>query len=184
MAARRQTSTRRQQDSTGRSRRQTYVYGNTVRQPAEAPSRREPARRAKPVKPVREPSRQVRKNRNRALRLNPAYVSFLAIAALCAVFVCVQYLQLQTTIQNRSESITTLQEELAGLTEQNNTQYNAVLDSVNLEDIRNRAMNEMGMVYASQGQVVEYESPSGDSLEQLQDIPKDGILAQSANTAD
>ena len=70
------------------------------------------------------------------------------------------------------------------MTEQNNTQYNAVLDSVNLEDIRNRAMNEMGMVYASQGQVVEYESPSGDSLEQLQDIPKDGILAQSANTAD
>ena len=46
--------------------------------------------------------------------------------------------------------------------EQNNTKYNSVMDSVNLDEIREKAMNELGMVYATSDQVIEYDRPSGD----------------------
>ena len=47
-------------------------------------------------------------------------------------------------------------------TEANDTAYNAAADSVNLQEIRDKAMNELGMVYAANGNVVEYDSPTSD----------------------
>lgn len=157
-----------------------YVYGNTVRQ-AEALPRRTPETR-----PVREKrtSRQVRKNRRRALSIDPAYAGFLAVAAICAVLICVCYLRLQSDIVSRSENITALQEQLAELTEENDTAYHAAEDSVNLEEVRNKAVNELGMVYSAQGRVVEYESPTSDYVKQYNDIPEDGILAKSMDMSE
>lgn len=85
---------------------------------------------------------------------------------------------------SRSENISALQEELADLTEENDTAYNAAEDSVNLEEIRDKAMNEMGMVYASQGNVIEYKSPTSDYVKQYSDIPSDGVLAKSKDVTD
>ena len=97
--------------------------------------------------------RRSRKSRGRKL--------FLAVLALCLA------------------AVYPLQEQLADLTEANNTAYNAAADSVNLEDVRNKAMNEMGMVYESQGTVIEYESPASGYVKQYDSIPEDGVLAQS-----
>jgi len=52
---------------------------------------------------------------------------------------------------------------------------------VNLETVRDRAMNEMGMVYAAQGTIVEYDSPEGDYVKQYNDIPESGVLAKSSD---
>ena len=164
----------------GRDYGQFYVYGNAVRQ-AEAFPAREPERR-RPAK-VKRTSRQVARNRNRAMSISPAYAVFLAVAAVCAVLVCILYLSLQSEVVSRSENVTSLQEELAELTEVNNTAYNAAADSVNLETVRERAMNEMGMVYESQGTVVEYDSPSGEYVKQYNDIPESGVLAKSSDVS-
>ncbi len=111
--------------------------------------------------------------------MNSAYVIFLAVAAVMALIVCVNYVQLQSRITSRSKNITAMQEELAELREENNTKYNAVMDSVNLEEIRDKAQNELGMVYASPEQIVEYDNPATDYVKQYEDIPEDGVLAQS-----
>ena len=141
------------------------------------PRRREeqemPPRRKKKV------SRQVQKNRNRALRVNSAYVAFITFAAVVLLAVCVWYLQLRAEITSRAENITAMQRELADAKEENQSRYNAVMDSVNLEEVKDRAMNKMGMVYASPEQVVGYQNPVNDYVKQIQDIPKSGILAQS-----
>ena len=180
MAARRQVSAQRRAYSPDSSRRQAYVYGNTVRQPEVLPKRRPEAR---PERPKRT-SRQVRRNRNRAMNMSPAYAVFLTVAAISAVLICVAYLKQQSDIVSRSEHISVLQEELAELTEQNDTAYNAANDSVNLEQIRSKAMNEMGMVYAAQGNVIEYDSPTSDYVKQYDDIPSDGVLAKSKDATD
>ena len=70
------------------------------------------------------------------------------------------------------------------MTEQNDTAYNAAEDSVNLEEIRSKAMNEMGMVYAARGNVIEYKSPDSDYVKQYSDIPSDGVLAKSKDLSD
>lgn len=159
---------------TGNARqRQMYVYGNTAPKPEYEP------RRQHVSKPQKKVSHQVKKNRRKALQVNQSYVVFLSIAAIFALILCVNYVQLQSRLTSHSKNITALQEELTNLKEENNTKYNAVMDSVNLEEIREKAETELGMVYASPDQVVEYQSPSSDYVKQYEDIPEDGVLAQS-----
>lgn len=179
MAARYSTYRYGRSDQRGRDQRQFYVYGNTVRQAEPVPVRTPKARPAEPKRT----SRQVARNRNRAMRISPAYAVFLTVAAVCAVLVCVLYLNLQSDVVSRSENVTALQEELADLTEANDTRYNAAADSVNLATVKDKAMNEMGMVYASEGTVVEYDSPSGDYVKQYNDIPENGVLAKSSDAS-
>ena len=84
----------------------------------------------------------------------------------------------------RGQKISTaLQKELSNLTEANDTAYNAAADSVNLQEIRDKAMNELGMVYAANGNVVEYDSPTSDYVKQYNEIPSDGILAKSKDVS-
>lgn len=163
----------------GYDHRQMYIYGNTVRQEDVIP------RNVSRVhsKHREETSRSVRRNRNRAFNISPAYAGFLAMAAVVAVLICVSYLQLQSEIVNRSENITALQEQLVNLTEANNTAYQAAEGSVNLEEVRSIAVNELGMVYAAQGSVTEYDSPEGSYVKQYNEIPQNGVLAKSVDVS-
>ena len=91
MAAGYRTYNYRRADHRSRDQRGFYVYGNTVRQAEPVPARMPKARPAQPKRA----SRQVARNRNRAMSISPAYAVFLTIAAVCAVLVCVLYLNLQ-----------------------------------------------------------------------------------------
>lgn len=183
MAAGYKSYNRRTAALRGREYGQFYVYGNAVRQ-AEAFPERRPEQKPERVRRVKKASRQVAKNRNRAMSVTPAYAVFLASAAVCAVLICMFYLSLQSEVVSRSENVTAMQQRLAELTEQNTTAYNSAADSVNLETVRQKAMNEMGMVYASEGTVVEYYSPSGEYVKQYSDIPESGILAKSSDASE
>ena len=73
------------------------------------------------------------------MTISPAYALFSTVAAVCAVLVCVLYLNMQAGVVSRSENVTALQEELADLTEANTTRYNAAANSVNMETVHDRA---------------------------------------------
>ena len=156
------------------SMRQMYVYGNAVTKPAY--EQEMPAQRPEKKKSV---SGQVRKNRKNALRLNKGYVVFLSIAAVLALIVCVNYVKLQSQITTRSKNITAMQEELAAMREENTTKYNVLMDSVTLEEVEEKAINELGMVSANEDQIVEYENSAGDYVKQYEEIPEDGVVASS-----
>ena len=83
-----------------------------------------------------------------------------------------------------SEKVTAMQEQLAELTAANDTAYNAAADSVNLVTVRDRAMNELGMVPETEGAVVEYDRPTGEYVKQYSDIPESGVLAKSGNASE
>lgn len=151
----------------------SYTDGSIVRETTAVPKRTDEVIPEQP----RKVSKQVRKNRNRALHMNAGYVVFLALATVVTLVVCVKYLQLQAEVTRRSEHITAMQQELANLKEDNMTRYNVATGSVNLEEIRDRAMNEFGMVYANPDQIVEYKSPTSNSVNQYENIPKSGVVA-------
>ncbi len=172
MAARHTSAANRRRIT--RTSGQMYVYGNTAPKPDYTPGRRAPEPPGK-----KRVSSQVRKNRKNALHMNRSYVFFLGVAAALALVICVNYIQMQSRLTSYSKNITVLQEELANMREENTTKYNAVMDSVNLEEIRERAQDDLKMEYASPEQIVEYEKPSTDYVRQYEDIPEDGVLAQS-----
>lgn len=162
--------------------RRMYVYGSAALQPETVPKQIEKPK--KPKKQNAKASRQVSKNRKRAQSISPVYAVFLTGAAIFAVCISVMFLQLQAEVVSRSENITALQEELSNLTEENDTAYRSAEDAVNLEEVRDKAINEFGMVYAAQGSVVEYTGPESDSVTQYSDIPKDGVLAKSKDVSE
>ena len=159
--------------------RQLYVYGNAVPNPTYEPRRRE----NRPVKHKRTSS-QIKKNRRQAMQLNKGYVMFLAVAALCLMLSCVYYVQLRTELTSRTRHIAQMQQTLTSMDEENTTRYNAVIDSVNLETVRERAMTDLGMIYATQDQVVEYDNPTGDYVQQYEKIPEGGVIADSLEADD
>ena len=81
---------------------QMYVYGNVVTKPVYDPDRQEKL----PERPKKKVSRQVKKNRKKAQHMSRGYVVFLAVAAMLALIVCVNYVRLQSSIVNRSKNIT------------------------------------------------------------------------------
>ncbi len=149
----------------------TYVHGSVVK--------KQTATVSAPERQSKEVSRRVRMNRSKAMHMNRGYVMFLAVASFVALFACVQYLQLQSEITNRSKHITSLQQELADTKEANTTRYNAIMNSMNLEEIRDIAINDLGMVYADENQIITYQSPTNSSVIQYANIPESGIIASS-----
>ena len=146
-----------------------YIYGNTVRQAEVMPQRQEEPRKEHKKKKL---DRQILKNRRKAMRMNPAYA---------ALVVCVWYLQVRAELTSRTEHITELQQELADAKEENTTRYNVVMDSVNLEEVRDRAINDLGMGYATSDQIIEYQNPVNDYVKQYESIPKSGVLGQTTD---
>ena len=159
--------------------RQQYIYeGNVVRKLEAVPSpspRRE--REATPDK-SKAVSGQVRKNRRKAMHMSAGYVVFLAIAASLALIACVRFLSIRSEMNMRSRNISSLQRELTSMREANTTQYNALKDSVNLEDVRHIAIHELGMVHARPDQIIEYSSPTKDYVMQHTAVPESGVIGQ------
>lgn len=164
-------------DTTARRRqniqRSSYVYGSVVRQPSYEPEKRA----NKPQK--RKTSRQVKKNRRQALTMSRGYVVFMALAAVLMLLVCIKYVNLQSANMSHAKKIAVMEEELANLKEENTTRHNAIVDSVNLEQVRKKAKNKLGMVDATDSQVIEYKKPSLNYVKQYESIPKEGTLVKT-----
>lgn len=107
--------------------------------------------------------------------MNTAYTVFLALATVATLMVCVWYLQLRFEGTSHAANIAAMEEQLADLKEENTTKENSILDSVNLEMVRERALG-LGMVYADSDQMITYQNPAGDYVKQYEQIPKNGVL--------
>ena len=197
MARTTRSETARRSRTSARTNRGMYVDGNTVRRLAEVPERkRQPGRQnpgrqqtnrnrrvqASPAQVPRQKhqlSKEAQKNRQKATAMNWGFVAFLAVVCVAILFCSVKYLRYKSEITAKMSTVASLEEELADLKEDNTTRYNAVLNSVNLEEIREKAINELGMVYASPEQIIKYKSPTSNTVKQYEDIPKSGVLAGS-----
>lgn len=155
-----------------RTSRYGYVDGNTVRKPQTRPvpnrQRKERQERSGQRKVT---STRTRRNRARALQMNLGYVAFLTAASLATLFVCVNYLKLQAQNTTYRNKVASIESQLADLKLENDTEYENALTSVDMERIRDIAINKLGMVYAGEEQVKTYSSQNGDYVRQYEDVP-------------
>ncbi len=149
--------------------RQTYVNGTAVRklQVVENPKRDQKNRQAQRPKVHRAPRRE------RVNYLSIGYTLFLAAASVLALWACVGYLQLQADNTARMKNIAALEAQLSDRKEENDDEYNRVTSSVDLEKVRDIAINELGMVYAQEDQVILYDGQGSDYVRQYEEIPQE-----------
>ena len=163
----------RYRDSQYNRRRTTIAYteGNTVRvaRPEEIPGRRE-----RTYKEEREQQRRkarIRRNRDKALQMSPSFVLFMALAAICVLFVCVHYMQVQTSIISTMAEIEEKEQELEALKADNDLLAAEIRTNVDLDEIYRVATEELGMVRPADDQILYYEKTESEYVRQYESIP-------------
>lgn len=149
---------------TSGQRSQYYVQGNTVRK---LDVTREIERQ-----PQKKISNTTRKNRERAKHMSAGYVMFLCLALMVTGIILVRYIELQSDITNSVQHISALEKQLNDLKLANDEEYSRITSSVDLEEIRRIAIQELGMRYAEEGQIISFRSENNDYVKQIADIPQ------------
>ncbi len=149
-----------------------YVDGNTVRRLEGEPEERRRKQLEKERKECQKKNRRVaRRNQEKALRMSMGYVSFCTMAVLISCVVCVTYIQLQSDITSRMKHISTLESQITDLKADNDAAIKRIDLSTDLEDVKYKAIHELGMKYAGPGQIVYYTVEDSDYMNQYSDIP-------------
>lgn len=140
-----------------------YIQGNTVRKPdVTREIEREPRKKL---------SNTARKNREKAWNMSPGYVLFLSVALIATGWILINYIKLQSDITNSIKQISSLESELNDLKLANDEMYNRMTSSIDLEEVRRIAIQELGMTYAQEGQIIKFTSENNDYVKQISSIP-------------
>ena len=141
-----------------------YVQGNTVRNLQQEQEITE--------RPKKKVNNSIRKNRERAKHMSAGYVLFLGAALAACGMILVYYIGLQSDITNSVKNISRLESQLNDLKVANEENYSRISSSVDLEEIRRIAIQELGMQYAQEGQIISFTSENSDYVKQMAEIPK------------
>ena len=157
-------------------KKKIYVYsdGNTLRYAeAEALPKKKEQKVVQPEKPNKKKvSEQTRRNREKAQHMGRGMALFLTTAVCATLFVSFRYLNLMSDMKSNQGEITELQNQLDELKTENSVTYSRLNSSIDLEDIYKRATQELGMVYAVDGQIVTYTAPASEYVEQYANVPQ------------
>lgn len=122
--------------------------------------------------PKRKPNHTARKNREKAVQMNFGSVVFLVGALALAAVVLIGYINLQSDITNSIKRVSRMESELHALKQDNDEYETRINSSVDLEEIKRIAICELGMKYASEGQIVQVEGGGDDYARKYADVPR------------
>ena len=149
------------------SERNYYVDGNTVRRMEAVPD----YRRERREREEREREEQLRR-RKRQLRMSKRYVVFLTMAVTVFGVFAGTYIKIQSDMTARMNTISSLESQIADLKADNDEAYKRIRMSVDLDSVREKALNELGMSYAKESQIIYYTVDNDDFMNQYSEIPQ------------
>ena len=159
---------------------QTYYYneGNAVRKEVQPyyvrPTRSLPTREQREREKREDALRRQKitdRRRAAALRKNRLLTGYMIVAVVLTCVMLVGYVGLQTKVTTRMAHIAQLQNELSTVNADNKAAESRIATTTNLSEIKDKAINELGMVYATSNQIVYYSVDGSDYMSQYQDIP-------------
>lgn len=116
-----------------------------------------------------------KRERRRAKMLRQRKKKLYSIYATMAIVFCVcffvGYIYLQTQVNERTDNIAKLETQISTLKADNGATEARINTAANLANVRNTALNELGMVYANADQIVYYDMEASDYMNQYSKIP-------------
>ncbi len=164
-----------------RLERYQLIYGNNVRklEVEEVAHIPEPRERQTPVveqkqrkKKKKRVSKYVRRNQERALEFNASYTGVLCAALMAVVISSVVYLTGQNKLNTQANLVSSKQKVLAAMINENNAKEANLEKSIDLEEIRDFAINSLGLQEPTQDQIIYYDSINSDYVKQYEQIPE------------
>ena len=151
-----------------------YVEGSAVRKMEAMPDYRQERKRRQEREQEEELKRRqraARRNRERELRMSRSYVAFLTMAVFVFAGFASTYVKVQSNVTARMKAISSLESQIADLRAENDEAYKRINTTVDLEHIKNTAIDEFGMFYATEDQIVYYTVENDDYMNQYGEIP-------------
>lgn len=146
-----------------------YVQGSAVRQPEMVPNpQRKKQQHAEEERRYRH-HLAVEKERQREFSLS-YMVGFVAVVGL-SLFVLGDYIKEEATLYKQSRQIQLLQNTRDNLMVENDAAEARLEDNVDLAEIEQIAVEQYGMIYPEQSQIIEFENTEGDYIRQYENIP-------------
>ena len=135
-----------------------YINGNAVRELDEAAPVRRPQKSTRELEEIRRKKNRrtsARRNQERALSMNRAFVAFLTAC-----------------VAEQMKEVAALESQINDMKADNDARYKQITTSVDLNAIKDAAINRLGMKYASQDQIVYYSVDKNNYMDQYSDIPE------------
>ena len=160
-----------------------YTEGNTVRvtrqyvspeRYQEMPERETQRRRELNTHEDQEAQRrrrQVRRNRDKLQYMSGGFVLFTAVAAVCILFIAINYLQVKSSIVMTMNTIEAKELELEQVKANNDLLERKIQTYTDLDYIYQVATTELGMIRPGEDQVLYYESTESEYVRQYEQIP-------------
>ncbi len=146
-----------------------YENGSAVRklQPQWEPEQEEVRRIRRQEQPQEEPIVKT------GLGIDLLSALLLMSAIAVTLFVCVNYLKVQSDVVQLNKSISALEQQFGGLEKENNA-LESVLENeqYDLETVYQMAVGVLGMVYPNNNEVLYYNNEVEGYYRQYQDIPE------------
>lgn len=137
--------------------RAEYVYGNTALQPE---------RRVRRDRELRV-NENIARRRREVKKFNSLIVfSYFFVAVFILATVFTGYISLRSDVYNAKKKANELELQLTELCAENDDTENRINGTIDLEKIKKIAMNELGMTYADDSQIIVYESTGSDFVRQ------------------
>ena len=147
-----------------------YIEGNAVRKEnvVEAPQRRE---RTYVDNQRVNTSKNIYRNREKALHMSASYVIVLAVCSILMCVVCAKYLSLRDEVTTKTENIADLEIKIESLKARNDSLDYSINSFMDIENISKIAKEELGMIQAGKDQISFYESSESEYMKQYKEIP-------------
>ena len=139
-----------------------YINGNAVRELDEAAPVRRPQKSTRELEEIRRKKNRrtsARRNQERALSMNRAFVAFLTACVAASAFVSVSLIQIRSNVTQQMKEVAALESQINDMKADNDA-------------IKDAAINRLGMKYASQDQIVYYSVDKNNYMDQYSDIPE------------
>jgi cell division protein FtsB len=108
-----------------------------------------------------------RRNRDKAKRMDFTNVLFMTLMLFVSGLTLSIYIGLQSDITSTIKQIARLERELNSIRLVNDENYNRITNNVDLDYIRQVAITELGMTYAKEGQIIDFDSNKNDYVRQI-----------------
>lgn len=114
-----------------------------------------------------EPGRKAKK-----AQMTPAFLTGMTVLCAATVAMIVGFLYLKEKITEQKRDIALLETQIDDLKQDNDAYYNKLIASVDLDAIRDAAMNRLGMKYADESQIRYYDTDGSSYVRQYQEVPE------------
>lgn len=151
------------------NRKELYVFGNTVR---ELNVERNPEIERQ-VEGQRDFNQRRRREQEYASSMNKGYVQFLVAMVAVVSLAMGSFMFLTTKISKIQSELAKASERTIALSRDNDDYERRIERAINIDEVRRIAMEELGMVYPSEGQIVNYACEESDYVRQYAQVPQE-----------